>query len=79
LSLEGGVGVSNQNVTIDPCCGIGGPFKVGDTIKIEGHVQAGGSILITRMNAQRRRSRRQQQRSPASSANPRRNTFDDDG
>ncbi|MHB8779713.1 MAG: DUF5666 domain-containing protein [Anaerolineales bacterium] len=39
--------IGGQVITIDPTVLHNGPYKVGDTVKVEADVQADGSILIT--------------------------------
>jgi len=41
--------INGQTVTLDPSVVREGPFFVGDTVKVEGKVQADGSVLITRI------------------------------
>ena len=43
--------VGGQVITVDPSVLSGGPFIVGDTIKVEAEVQADGSIVVTRVEA----------------------------
>lgn len=41
--------VNGQVITVDPATVRDGTFKVGDTIKVEGEVQADGTLVVTRV------------------------------
>jgi hypothetical protein len=41
--------VNGQTVTVDPAVVQNGPFKVGDTVKVEAKVAADGSVTVTRV------------------------------
>lgn len=41
--------VNGQVITVDPVVVRDGTFKVGDTVKVEGEVQADGTLVVTRV------------------------------
>ena len=43
--------VGGQTITVDPAIVRDGPYKVGDTIKVEAQVEADGSVVVTRVEA----------------------------
>jgi len=43
--------VDGQKITVDPTVVRDGPFKVGDTVKVEVKVQADGSMIVNRVDA----------------------------
>jgi hypothetical protein len=43
--------VNGQKITVDPAVVLNGPFKVGDTVKVEVKVQADGSMVVNRIEA----------------------------
>ena len=42
--------VSGQSITVDPAVVQGGPFSVGNPVRIEGGLDAGGSFKVTRLS-----------------------------
>jgi uncharacterized membrane protein YgcG len=43
--------VDGQKITVDPAVVRDGPFKVGDTVKVEVQVQTDGSMVVSRVEA----------------------------
>jgi hypothetical protein len=43
--------INGQTITVDPAVVRDGPFKVGDTVKVEVNVQADGSMVVSRVEA----------------------------
>jgi len=41
--------VNGQVITVDPAVVRDGTFKIGDTVKVEGEVQADGTLVVTRV------------------------------